>query len=261
VGDALLQVVDVELRPGVCAPLSFEITRGEIHGLLFPPDADRSPLLRVLTGVDRPAAGRVDMPSGPVRVAASPVGASLSALAVPAAGALATGYDLVLIEDPPSPTNDRQASDLWARFSAERERGAAIVIATSSVEQAYLGDRVSLTMWDHAHLLDACLQLGVTMHALVDEFLRLLEEGRSASSAAVAGRLKRLNQAARDLAAEGRKHARLLEQQRSLRSRNLASHRLDDVVLDAPIREQEASPPAEGGACRGEPPRRQDAKR
>jgi hypothetical protein len=225
---AILQAVDLQLSGGVSAPVSFEVQRGEIHGLLFPPEVERGPLLRVLAGLDRPRAGHVEMPSGTVRVVVCPPGGTL-------ADTLGSPFDVALIDDAPAPANDRAVRDSWARIASERERGATIVVATSREEQAYRSDRVSLAMWDEAALRQAYSRLSRGISTLVGEFLELFEAGRDAPNAAVALRLRRLNMAARDLVREGRKHPRAWREMQALAG-PLASQQLDDRVLEAVIR-------------------------
>jgi hypothetical protein len=226
--NAVLRAVDLQLGDGASEPLSFEVQRGEIHGLLFPPEVERGPLMRVLAGLERPRAGRVEWPSGPVRVVMSAPGSTL-------VDALGSPFDVALIDDAPAPANDRPSRDSWARIAGEREAGATIVVATSREEHAYRSDRVSLAMWDEATLRNAYLRLSRGMSALVNEFLDLLEAGKEASNAAVALRLHRLNQAARDLVHEGRKHTRAWQELQKLAG-PLASQQLDDRILEAVIR-------------------------
>ncbi len=225
---SILRVVDLKVNDSPARPLSFDVERGEIHTLLFPPNVERGPVLQVLSGLAPPQAGKVEMPSGPVRVAMVRRGETPSDVRNPAP-------DILVVDDPVPPANDREIHDSWARLATERARGSTIILATSVEEQAYRGDRVSLAMWDEIELRDAYMRLGKHMTSLVGEFLHLFEEGKRSSYASVAQDLQRLNQAARDLVREGRSYRdgwRLL----SAVSRELASQQIDDRVLRAAIR-------------------------
>jgi hypothetical protein len=226
----LLNVVDLEVSDAPSAPLSFDVVRGEIHGLFCPPQVDRGPLLRVLAGLDRPRAGRVDMPLGFVRVAMIGIGSTVG-------DAFGSAPDAVLFDDPPAAANDRQDHDHWARLAAERERGTTIIVATSREEQAYRSDRVSLAMWDEVTLRGTYQRLSQRVSLLVDEFLRLLDQGNRSSYRSVALRLMQLNHATRDLIDEGRRHSHSLQQWRALSSfsKELAGQQLDDGVLESLI--------------------------
>jgi hypothetical protein len=202
---ALLQVVGLEVGDGGPSPLSFEVRRGEIHSLLFPPEVDRRPLLRVLGGLERPRAGRIDTPSGPVRVAMSAPGSTVADVLriVDAVGSM---FDVVLIDDAPGPANDRPIDQSWTRLTGQRARGATIVVATSREEQAYRSDRVSFAMWGEPDLRRAAvLKHSERMGMLATEFLRLLEASKVAPTADVAASLRRLNLAARDVLREAGK--------------------------------------------------------
>lgn len=224
---SILRVVDLKVNDSRARPLSFDVERGEIHTLLFPPGVERGPVLQAIAGLERPQAGRVEMPSGPVHV--TMVGRGETPSDRPETP------DVVVIDDVEPPANDRAIHDSWARLAAERAHGATIILATALEEQAYRGDRVSLAMWDEVELRDAYVRLGRHMSSLVGEFLRLFEEGKRSSYASIALDLQRLNHAARDLVSEGRSYRdswRVL----SAVSRELASKQLDDRVLQAVIR-------------------------
>ncbi len=220
-GNALVNVVDVDVGgEQAAAPVSFQLRRREIHGLLFPPHVERGAVLRVVAGLERPRAGRVSMPDGPVRVTMS-VRQRMASEA----------SDVMLVDEA---VDDLQAPGAWARIAAERERGATVVISTSREEQAYRSDRVSLVMWDAASVQEAFERLNRRMSSLVTEFLTMLEAGRDAPNAAAALRLYRLNRAARDLLREAGKYRFSLEQMRAMRA--LSSQQVNDRVLEAAIR-------------------------
>lgn len=226
-GSIVLDVVGLELAAGAPEPLSFDVKRGEIHGLLFPPAAERQPLLSVLAGLQPPRTGKVSMPSGPMLLRVSNT----------VDEALSSPADVVLINEARPPANDDVVRDSWARIAGERERGTTIIVATSCEEQAYRSDRVSLAMWDESMLRDALLRLSRSMGSLVAEFLAVFDAEKNAPSIAIASRLRRLNHAARDLLQESRKHARSLERMQAMRalSAELAGNQLDDRVLEAVI--------------------------
>jgi hypothetical protein len=147
--------------------------------------------------------------------------------------ALASRSDVVLIEDTAVASNDRQVRDAWARIASERERGLAIVFATTHVEQAYRSDRVSFAMWDESRLVAGFRRLSDGMTSLVDDFLRVFEAGKGSPTAALALRLQRLNRAARDFDGEARRHA--WARMRGAAA-ELASRQVNDRVLEAAIR-------------------------
>jgi hypothetical protein len=210
------------------SPVSFALQRGEILGLLFPPDRPPAPLLRVLAGMEQPRKGAVRY-SGKARRVAIAVGGWPHGVEPQA--------DLVLIDGLMAAANDSAARETWARLAGEREQGTSIVLATSFEDHAYRCDRVSLAMWSSDEAIHAAKKVHENLHAMVDDFLRLTEHGRAPPDAALAAHLRRLSRAARDLIAEGRRLASSFEQVLSVKriASQLSGDLVDERVLDAVI--------------------------
>jgi hypothetical protein len=234
--DAVLKAVDLVVGEPPSPSVSLSVRRGEILGLLFPPRRPRMPLLRALTGVEPSRSGSVLHPGKVPHVAL--VGSrSLS-------DAFESQPDLLLVDGTfdaalePEP----EGRAFWARLAAERECGTAIILATESEEQAYRSDRVTLAMWDGLDVTKALEGLSRRMHRLTIEFLRLIERSEVVPTAMVAVILRRLNRAAKDLLAEGRRLIRDSEQvvEMARLASDLAADSVDDSVLETMIlREQD----------------------
>lgn len=198
---AILEAVEVVTdAAGKSPPLSLEVARGEIVGLLFPEGRSRKPLLRALAGLDAPRGGQVRVPRRK-RIVLAGTGAPLAA-------ALSPDPDLVVLDA----GNEHSPGDTWTRIAYERARGTSFLVGTSSVDLAYRSDRVSLAEWDPSAAT-------LTMSRYAQEFVAIVEACRDRYDPAVAAELRRLNRAARDV---------LAEQQR-LKGRNMA--------FDAELRE------------------------
>jgi hypothetical protein len=197
-GVAVLRAIDVEVGEQGAAPLSFELNRGEVHGLLCPPGVERGPLLRVLAGLEKPRKGSVVLPSGPARVVQlGPERASF--------GALPEASDILLVDARAMPANH----ELHDRGMGEVEGDTAFLVATSSLEQVYRSDHVSLALWDERRLTKAFLDLSKQVSGLATEFLREMDRGGGlAGSPLRMQHLHRLTRAIlgeiRDLKAHGR---------------------------------------------------------
>lgn len=227
--DSLLEAKEVVVGNPPSPPISVSVQSGEILGLLFPPNRPRLPLLRALAGVERPVTGNVRYRTQAPRVA------------LVGSGSVSDAFDsqpeLLLIDGETGGARDDEGRGLWARLAAERECGMAVVIATEVEEQAYRSDRVSLAMWQPEDLVRALETLSGRMHQLTNVFLDLLKASQQAPTAAVAARLRRLSQAAKDLLAEWRRQAHDTEEVlRVLRiGSDLAADSVDDRVLEALI--------------------------
>ena len=171
------------------------------------------------------------MPAGPTKVV-------LSVLGVPDRAAM-TPSDVLLIDDQPAAANDYQDRESWLRIAGERARGTTVVVATSREEYAYRGDRVTLAVWEDAQLEEALWAASRRIEERIDEFLCLSADGHVMPSASIAVRLRRLNQAVRDLLKEASRRSRSRHETRRLQDlhRELTSQQIDDRVLDAVIRQ------------------------
>jgi hypothetical protein len=92
-------------------------------------------------------------------------------------------------------------------------------------------------MWDADDVTRAFVALGQRVQVLTREFLSVFGEGEAVPTAATAARLRRLNLAAKDLVAEGKRHVRDAAHLRQMSSfqRELSGDTIDDRVLDAVI--------------------------
>ena len=226
----VLEAVELVVGDPPSPPISFSVRSGEILGLLFPPNRARKPLLRALAGIDHPRAGAIHYAKQAPRTALVE-SQSLSS-------AFEARPELLLVDAEPSGALDDETRSLWARLAAERECGTAIIVASDIEEQAYRSDRVSLAMWQAIDLITALERLGRHMHQLTASFLEL---SKHAPTAAVASQMRRLNRAAKDLLAEGRRQAQEPEQVvEVLRvASELAAVSVDDRVLDTLVAQSE----------------------
>jgi hypothetical protein len=209
-------------------PISLGVGRGEIVGLLFPPDRPRAPVLRTLAGLDAPAAGKVRV-AGRRRILLAKPGRQL-------ADALSSRPDLVLLDA----ANDVDRST-WARLASERATGTSFVVATASVAQASRSDRMSLASWNDAELARAIQQLARQMTSQVQEFLALLGEARHRGTGSRAADLRRLNVGARILLAEMRLRTRAAGDEPAFTgaAAEITGASLSDRLLDAVIAEDQ----------------------
>lgn len=209
------------------APFSLDVGQGEIVGLLFPPGVSRTPILRVLAGLDAAAAGDVRFPRGG-RVAVATTGEPLS-------DALSVQPNLVLLDA----GNDRPDRAMWARLASERAFGTSFVVATDNLDQACRGDRMSLALWDMVELTRAMTELLGQMTSRTQEFLAVLGETHPRRSGALATELRRTNVGARALLAEMRRSAHAGEEKIAWHTAEwrVAGLSIDDRVLDAAIAE------------------------
>jgi hypothetical protein len=165
----------------VRTPFSLRVTGGEIVGLLFPVAKPRAPVLRALADLDATFAESVGRPGrGPVRIAA--LGQSLL-------DALSAQPALVLLDV----ANEVPDRNMWALLASERALGTSFVVATTRVDQACRGDRVSLASWDMAELVLTIAELVRQMTSHAEEFLAALGERRRSRIASIAADLRRLN--------------------------------------------------------------------
>jgi hypothetical protein len=227
--DAILEAEGVFASARDSRPFSMSAAPGEIVGLLFAPKVPRQPLLRVLAGQESPRRGKVRF-RGSGRVALVGPGASR-------AEPLAGRPDLVILDGFPD-TGDRESErDAWAWLASERERGAAVVLATDRVEQAYRSDRVALAEWLPEDLTAELLRISYSIQGLLDPLLGILEVGPRLGDRSGLRDLQRLTHAARDLLRE----ARALVRGSSARveveevGAALAGVSLDDRVIDSLI--------------------------
>jgi hypothetical protein len=224
---AIVEAVNLVAGEPPSAPFSFGVATGEIIGLLFPPGKPRTPILRVLAGLDASVAGEVRLP-GRGRIAIATTGQQL-------ADALSMQPDLVLVDA----ANDAADHNMWARLAGERTLGTSFVVATSNIDQACRGDRVSLASWDMYELTCATTELVRQMASQTQEFLAVLEEAKHRRNGSLAADLRRLNVASRALLAEMRRRARAGDETVAWHTAawRVAGVSVNDRVLDASIAE------------------------
>jgi hypothetical protein len=223
----IIEAVDLVVGGPWSTGLSLGVATAEIVGLLFPPDRPRAPVLRVLAGLDAAFAGAIRFP-GRARVVVATPGRSLSDV-------LSAQPDLVLL-DVASDVVDR---NLWARLASERALGTSFVVATSSLEQACRGDRVSPASWDMDQLTRAVAELLVQMTGQTHEWVARMGEPVQPDTARLARDLRRLNVASRVLLGEMGRCARPGNETAVWRAAALrvAGVSVSDHVLDAVIAE------------------------
>jgi hypothetical protein len=186
-----------------------KVHRGEIVALLFAKDAPRTPLLRALAGRDRPRSGVVRFAEALHIALVSPESAR--------AEAFVTRPDVVVLDGLGEVHDNVTERDAWIRLAAERERGTAIVLATTVVEHAYRGDRVTLAMWTAEDFTRELLRLSARMQQLVDEALELLGTPCPSSERWDRVReLERLTRASCDLLHQARFQAKTKQEQKRL---------------------------------------------
>jgi hypothetical protein len=224
---AIVEAIDLVVGAPPSAPFSLTVATSEIVGLLFPVAKPRTPVLRVLAGLDTTVAGEVRFPChGRVVVAAT---------GQPLSDALSKQPDLVLL-DAASDVGDH---NMWARLASERALGTSFVIATSSLAQAYRSDRVSLVSWGMNELTRTSTELVRQIASQTHEFLAVLAEGQPRRSGALAADLRRLIVGSRALLSEMRRRARAGEEMVAWHTAawRLARVSLNDRLLDAAIAE------------------------
>ena len=222
----IVDAVDLVVGDARSPPFSFGVAAGEIVGLLFPPTRPRAHVLRVLAGLEAPAAGEVRFPDR-ARVVLASSGQQLHEL-------LSTQPDLVVYDAADAP--DRST---WALLASERALGTSIVVATAIVDQACRTDRVSLVPWQMEELTRAITELVPRMAGQVHEFLGAFGSRQHRRSGSIAAELRRLNVGARALLGEMERRARseeeLLAWHRA--AAQVAGVSVSDRVLEAAIAE------------------------
>jgi hypothetical protein len=221
----MVEAVDMAVGSPPSAPLSLRVAQGEIVGLLFPLARPRTPVLRALAGLEAPFAGEVRFPCrARVRVAAT---------ARELSNALSAQPDLVLL-DVANATADH---DTWARLASERALGTSFVVATSSLDQACRGDRVSLASWSVYELARTLTELLDQMAVQTRDFLAVHAQGHARRSGALAADLRRLKIGSHALLREMRRHARAGAETATWHAAvwRFAHISLDDRVLDDAI--------------------------
>jgi hypothetical protein len=223
---AIVEAIDLVVGDPPSAPFSIGVATGEIVGLLFPLGKPRVPILRVLAGLDAAVAGEVRFPArGRIVVATK---GQLS-------DALSMQPDLVLLDA----ANDAGDHNMWARLASERALGTSFVIATSSLDQAYRSDRVSLASWEIYELTLTMAELVRQITDQTREFLALQGKGQILRRGALAADLRRLQAGSRAILAEMSRCARPGEETIALHTAawRLARVYLNDRVLDGAVAE------------------------
>jgi hypothetical protein len=218
---------DVSIGRWPADPLSLDVASGEIVGLLFPVAKPRAPVLRALAGLDATGSGELRLAGrGPIVIAT---------LGQPLFDALSAQPAVVLLDV----ANDVADRNVWALLASERALGTSFVIATSRVDQACRGDRVSLASWSMAELVLTLTELVRDMTSQAREFRALLGERRHARTGSMAADLRRLNVGARALLTEMRRCALAGEETLVLRAATarVAGVSMSDRVLDELIAE------------------------
>jgi ABC-type branched-subunit amino acid transport system ATPase component len=224
---AIVNAVNIAVGDPPSPPFSVGVAKGEIVGLLFPPGKPRTPILRVLAGLDAPVAGEVRFPCrGRIAISTAPQ---------PLGTALSLQPDLVLFDA----ASDAADHNIWARLASERALGTSFVVATSSVDHACRGDRVSLASWDTYELTRAITELVRQMNSQTQEFLAVLGEAQHRRNGSLAADLRRLNVGSRALLAEMRRFAQADDEKVACQTAasRVAGVSLNDRVLDAAIGE------------------------
>jgi hypothetical protein len=135
--------------------------------------------------------------------------------------------------------NDVADRNVWALLASERALGTSFVVATSRVDQACRGDRVSLASWSMRELVQTVTELLREMTSRAQEFRGLVGERRHARMGSMAAELRRLNVGSRALLAEMRRCAGAGEETLALRvaTARVAGVSVNDHVLDEIIAE------------------------
>jgi hypothetical protein len=217
-------------------PVSLTLDRGEILGLLFVEGRPRTSVLRALAGLDAPRGGVVHGTGAPRVVLVSP-GTSR-------APEFSAQPDVVVLDGLADVDHGRGEHDAWARLAGERERGTAIVVATTSVEQAYRSDRVTLAQWNPIDLDRELWRLLRCIRGLVADSLELFARPAYAPGRSSVSDLWRLTRAARHLLVEARSLASNRDEKRHVEEvgAELAGVSLDDNVLESLVSKIEDAP-------------------
>jgi hypothetical protein len=223
----IIEAVDLVAGAPPSSPFSVGVATGEIVGLLFPLDKPRTPILRVLAGLDTAVAGDVTFPGGG-RIVVATTGQPLS-------DALSTQPDLVLLDA----ANELADHNLWARIASERALGTSFLVATANLDQACRGDRVSLASWEMVELTHAMTELVRRITSQTQEFLAVFGKTPHRRSGSLAADLRRLNVGSRALLGEMRRCAHAGDETVAWHTAasQVAGASLNDRVLDATIEE------------------------
>jgi hypothetical protein len=150
--------------------------------------------VRALAGIEPPRAGVVRFPRQ-TRVA-------IANDSEPLTVAFERGPDLVLVDGLIDHLSAHAEREAWVRIASERERGASVLLATTSADVAYRSDRVSLAMWNKEELYREIDRVRQRMHDLVRDVLDLMDARPRAPGATRARELRRLRMAASALLSE-----------------------------------------------------------
>ena len=181
---AVLTAIDVRAADRLLRPISLRIRENEILALVFPIAPD-IPWLRVLAGIDPPAAGVVSS-----RISSRVV---LTRVGPPLHDALASHPNVVILYGLDG-LNASIEREVWDQIAKERAKGITFVVAMCEVEKTGRADRISLAPWEWEPLCAEIERIARCMRALTR---RLLDPALAEFTplAFVSAELLRLNRA------------------------------------------------------------------